>query len=145
MDNPNWLKYWRISATATLTNQNFFALKLPPPNTPDYQDWSEKLPQSQGGLTRQGYKHVTILWDQMTFEQFRTLNRIVESSITSGVIYLTLDRGDGTKLLNDFVDAHGVAHPLEHTMISNAKGVVHQNIILTVNAVVIDNDPSTVL
>lgn len=145
MDNPNWVKYWRISATSTLTNQNFFALGLPPVNTPNYVDYSEKLPQSQGGQTRQGYKNITLLWDLMTFEQFRILNSIVEAAIAAGTIYATIDRADGTKLVNDFIDISGKPFPLDHTIIANARGVVHQNVTLTINNITIVADPSTIL
>lgn len=145
MDNGKWVLYWRISATATLTNQNFFALGLPPPNTPPYQNYSEKLPQSQGGQARQGYKYVTLLWDSLDYLQFRTLTRIVEAAITAGTIYATIDRADGTKLVNDFIDISGKPFPLEHTIIANARGVVHQNVTLVINNITITADPSTVI
>lgn len=145
MNNSRWLLYWRISSTSTLTNQNFFALGLPPPNTPDYKDFAQKLPRSQGGLSRQGYKNITLLWDAMTFEQFKTLTRIVDAAITAGSIYATIDKADGTGLANSFIDVHGVAQPIDHTPVSNGRGVVYQNVTLTITAIVVDNDPSTVL
>lgn len=145
MENPNWLKYWRLSSTSTLTNQNLFVLKIPPPSLPDYKDYTQKLPRSQGGLARQGYRNITLLWDLMTFEQFRILTSIVEAAISAGTIYATIDRGDGSGLLNDFIDILGVPQPLEHTMISQARGTVHQNVVLTITNITITDNPSTVL
>lgn len=145
MDNPKWLLYWRLSATATLTNQNFFALGLPPVNTPDYKDYSQLLPKSQGGVSRQGYTNISLLWDGLDFEQFRTLTRIVEAAITAGSIYATIDKADGSGLLNSFVDIHGVPAPLEYAPVSNGKGVMFQNVLLRVTNITVDNDPSTIL
>lgn len=145
MDNPLWLKYWRISATSTLTNQNFFALGLPPVNTPEYKDYSQKLPRSQGGLVRQGYKNITLLWDELDFLQFKTLTDIVEAAITAGALYATIDKADGTGLANSFIDVHGVAQPLDHTVVSNGRGVVYSNVTLVLTNITVDADPSTVL
>lgn len=145
MDNGKWLLYWRISATSTLTNQNFFTLGLPPPSTPDYRDYAQKLPRSQGGLARQGYKNITLLWDEMDFTQFKTLTDIVEAAITAGALYATIDKADGTGLSNSFIDVHGIAQPVDHTVVSNGRGIVYQNVTLTLTNITVDADPSTVL
>lgn len=145
MDNPLWLLYWRISATSTLTNRNFFVLGLPPPNTPDYKDYAQKLSRSQGGLARQGYKNITILWDSLDFLQFKTLTDIVEAGITAGSLYATIEKADGTGLANSFIDVHGIVQPLDHTVVSNARGIVYQNVTLVLTNITVDNDPSTVL
>lgn len=145
MENPKWLLYWRLSATSTLARKHFFALGLPPVNTPDYKSYSELLPQGQGGQTRQGYKNVALLWNEMDFVQFRTLTRIVEAAILAGSIYATIDKADGTGLVNSFIDCHGVAFPLEYTPVSDARGVVYQNVTLRINAIVVDSDPSALV
>lgn len=144
MENPKWILYWRLSATSTLARQNLYALGLPPVNTPDYKTYSELVPQSQGGQARQGYINGRLLWDELDFLQFRTLTRIVEAAIVAGTIYATLPKGNGTALLNDFIDVHGVPIPLEYQPVSNARGVVYANVVLVINAIVVDSDPSTV-
>lgn len=143
MDNPKWILYWRLSATATLLHQNLYALGLPPVNLGDYRTYSELVPQSQGGQVRQGYINTRLLWDDLDFVQFRTLTRIVEAAITAGTIYATVAKGNGTGLLNDFIDISGVPLPLEYQPVSNARGVIFQNVTLTINAIVVNNDPST--
>lgn len=145
MDNPKWLLYWRLSATSTLTRKHFFALGLPPVNTPDYKPFSQLVPQSQGGQARQGYINIKMLWDSLDFFQLRTLNRIVEAAITAGTIYATVDKADATGFINSFVDISGVPSPLEFQPIANARGVVYQNVILTINNVTVTSDPSALL
>lgn len=145
MDNPKWLLYWRLSANSTLARKHFFALGLPPVNTPDYKSYSERLPQGQGGQTRQGYKNVALLWDSLDHIQMRTLTRIVEAAILAGSIYATIDKADGTGLANSFIDCHGQPFPLEYTPISNARGVVYQNVTLRINNITVDADPSALV
>jgi hypothetical protein len=103
------------------------------------------LPQGKGGQTRQGYINAAILWDSLDYVQMRTLTRIVEAAITAGSIYATIPKDDGTGLLNAFIDIHGQPFPLEYTPISNARGVVYQSVILRINAVVVDADPSALI
>lgn len=146
MDNPKWITYWRISSTSGgLNHGHLFALGLPPVSLPDYKTYQELVPQSQGGLTRQGYISDTLLWNEMDFFQLRTLTRIVEAAIIAGVIYATVPKDNGTKLLNSFVDVHGLPHPLTWQPVQNGRGVMYANVTLTINAIVVDADPSTVI
>lgn len=143
MDNPRWILYWRLSATSTLARKNLYALGLPPVNLGDYKTYSELVSQSQGGQVRQGYVNSRLLWDELDFLQFKVLTGIVEAAITAGTIYATVPKDNGTGLINAFIDIHGVPIPLEYQPVSNARGVVFQNVTLTINAAVVDNDPST--
>jgi hypothetical protein len=141
-----WLLYWRIATTSGgLAAGHFFARKLPPPSQPVYLDYSVKAPQSQGGLTRQGYDNIRLLWDEMDGLQLKTLRGLVEAGITAGALYLTIDRADGTGIVNDFIDVHGLPQPVEFQPVQNGRGMVFTNVTLMVNALVIDNDPSLVL
>lgn len=145
-DNTKWITYWRIAATSgALPMGRFFALGLPPPNTPLYRPFTATLPQTKGGMSRQGYNNIAILWNDMDFEQLRTLRKIVEAGITGGVIYATIDRNYGDKLLNDFIDISGMPQPLTFTPIENTRGVMVQNINLVITNITITADPSTVL
>ena len=143
MDNGKWLLYWRLSATSTLTRKNLFTLGLPPVNLGDYKTYSVLVPQSQGGQTRQGYINAKLLWDEMDFLQLKTLTGIVEAAITAGAIYATLPKDDGTGLINAFINVHGIPIPLEYQPVSNGRGVVYQNVVLAINAIVVDADPAT--
>lgn len=145
MNNPNWLLYWRLSATATLTNQNLFALGLPPVNTASYLAYSKIQPQSQGGATRQGYINLSLLWDSLDFFQLKTLTGIVDAALTAGAIYGTAAKDNGTGLLNAFVDYHGKPVPVTYQPISNARGVSYVNVTLKINNLTITADPSAVI
>ena len=144
MDNGKWVLYWRLSATSTLARKNLYAQGLPPVNLGDYRTYSELVPQSQGGQARQGYINTRLLWDELDFLQFKTLTGIVDAAITAGAIYATVPKDDGTGLLNAFIDIHGIPIPLEHQPVSDARGVVYQNVTLTINNITVDTDPSTV-
>jgi hypothetical protein len=142
----SWLTYWRIAtSSAGLTIGSFFARGLPPPSTPSYRGYTNKVPRSQGGLARQGYKNVTLLWSEMDGLQLNTLTGLVEAGIIAGALYLTVDRGDGSGIKNDFIDVHGQPQPVEYEMIPQAQGVVFGNVSLTIQNVVVDADPSAVL
>ncbi len=143
MDNPRWVLYWRLSATSTLARKNLYAQGLPPVSLGDYKTYSELVPQSQGGQARQGYINSRLLWDALDFRQLKTLTTLVEAAITAGTIYATVPKDDGTGL-NAFVDLHGVPLPLEYQVVSDARGVVYQNVTLTINNITVDTDPSTV-
>lgn len=142
MDNSKWLLYWRLSATSTLTNQNLFALGLPPVNTSNYRTYSQIVPQSQGGATRQGYINIPILWDDMTYNQFYTVFQINEAALTAGTIYATIDKANGTGLVNSFIDISGKPQPLEYTVASNGRGIIYINVTLRINNVTVINDPA---
>lgn len=145
-DNQKWITYWRIAASsAALPLGRFFALGLPPPNLPVYKPFTATLPQSKGGLSRQGYLNINILWNEMDFVQLRTLRRIVEAGITGGALYLTFDRNYGDKLLNDFVDGYGMPQPLTFAPVENGRGVMVQNVNLIVTDITITASPSTVI
>jgi len=144
MDNARWLLYWRIaSSSAGLARGNFFALGLPPPNTTNYRSYTERVPQSQGGIARQGYINISILWDVLDFEQLKTLNRIVEAAITAGIGYASVARDDGSKLLNDFVDVSGIFQPLDYQPVSNGRGTVYQSVTLIMTNLTITANPSS--
>lgn len=144
--SSKWILYWRIaSSSAALPTGHLFARGIPAPTTSRYRSYAVKQPQSKGGLTRQGYINAVMIWNDLDPLQFNALNDIVEASITGGAIYVTLDKGDGTGLADDFVDVHGTAQPLTFEEVPRAQGRVFQAVTLTVTSIVVDNDPSNVL
>lgn len=145
MDNPRWLLFWRIATTENgLARNHFFTLGLPPPDTVNFKSFTELLPQSQGDQTQQGYINCTLLWDVLTAQQGQTLKRIVDAARTAGTCWATVDRSTGSGL-NDFIDVSGKVLPLILAPPSKSRGVVYENVVLTLNALTIENDPSTVL
>ena len=144
-DNSSWILYWRLAPTSgTLAAGYLIALGLPPPDLADYRTYTQKFPQGQGGLNRQGYKHISILWNQMDFSQLTNLTILVDAAITNGSIYATIPKDDGSGL-NAFIDIHGQAGPVEYTPISQGRGVMASNVNLVINNITVDNDPSTII
>lgn len=145
-DMIKWMFYWRIaSASAALPLGRFTALGLPPVNVADYRPFTQEIPRSTGGVARQGHKNISLLWYEMTYNQLKTLTKIVDASVTGGVVYATIDRSFGVKLANDFIDISGVPHPLTFSPIADSWGAVVQNVNLIVTNITITADPSSVI
>lgn len=145
MENPHWLLYWRIATTqGGLTKGNFFVRGLPPPDLPDFSPYAQLVPQSQGGLSEQGYQNITILWNQMTYLQVKVLSDLIDAA-TNSILYATIDRAHGIKLLNDFVDLSGVVQPLQFDYVSQSRGTVFANVRLTITNITILANPSSVV
>lgn len=144
LDLNRWNLYWRISATSTLAGQNFFLLGLPIPQTPNFQQFSALMPQSQGGQSRQGYTNVTLLWSELDRFQAFTLKQIVDTVLAAGTpLYMTVDYSDGTYLPGRFADVSGTPIPLTLIPAGNSQEFVYQNVELRLNNVtVITTNPS---
>lgn len=137
---------WRLHPnSAQLARAYLFAMGIPSPDLPVYRDYSDKFAQSQGGLTRQGYKNVTLLWDDLSVIQFKTLTDLVEAGITAGVIFATIQRNDGTGLQDDWIDISGLPQPLDYQVLPRGEGIMYSNVSLTINAITITSDPSSII
>lgn len=142
----SYITYWRISSTSGgLATGHLYAVGIPPPDVPRYQAFTNRVPQSKGGQGRQGFINFRALWNQLTSEQFYTLNAIVEAAITAGTVYLTVDKNDGNGIKDAFIDVSGVVHPLSYEPVQRSQGLVYQNVELFANNLTVDSDPSTVL
>lgn len=139
-----WNLYWRISTTSTLTGQNFFALGLPVPQTPNFQQFSVLVPQSQGGQTRQGYNNLSLLWSELDRYQAFVLKGIVNTVLSAGTpLYLTVDFSDGSALPGSFIDISGTPIPLTLIPGGDTQELVYPNVELKVNNCTIVNNPAT--
>lgn len=144
LDNSKWILYWRISTTSTLARRNFFAIGLPPPQTPVFETYSELIPQSQGGQSRQGYINATILWDVLTRPQAFLLNTMVEAVLAAGTeLYMTLDYSTGDYEANTFADVRGTVWPLVLQPIASSQGIIYQNVELKLNNITAITVPAT--
>lgn len=138
---------WRIATTeAGLQYGAFALLNVPIPTQAPYYDHSSVVPQSDGRQASHGYTNITLLWDELTQSEMNALRSIVHDvRIKLGVIYLTIERQDGTTPASSFIDISGNpgvlrwtgASPYNRTMQKSGK-----NIELFVNHVTIINDPS---
>ena len=144
LDFNRWNLYWRISTTSTLARKNFFLLGLPPPQTPVFETYSQLVPQSQGGQSRQGYINATLLFESLDRYQAFVLNQIVETVLTAGTeLYMTIDYADGTYLPGTFADVRGTPWPLVLQPIANSQGVMYSNVELKLNNITVVAVPAT--
>jgi len=140
-----WERLFRISSNSTLTNKHFFTWELPPVADCLYRDFSERVPQALGAETRQGYKNVTLFWEQMTYLQGFTLRTILEEVTAGNELYLTIPRANGEGGYYDFIDVSGYYTMPDWDFPPRARGLIYQGVELKVNNLTIVNDPSDVL
>jgi hypothetical protein len=141
-----WNYLWRISTTSSLTNRHFFAYGIPAPDNILYKTFSERVPQSQGGETQQGYFNLQMEWDVLLPTQAYILRSLIQTVLTAGTdIYLTVDRANGQGFENDFIDIHGKATMPDFDSIPRTKNNAYAGVVWRVNNIAVDNDPSTVL
>lgn len=134
---------WRISATSTLGHSYFFVMGLPMPNIYSFTLYATLLPAGLGGMAAMGKPTIKLYWSELTFLQFNTLSRIINTVLAGdGVVYLTADRNDGSGFCNNWANVHGVTAPLDYTIRDDSRGVMYQNVILFVTDVVIDQYPA---
>lgn len=137
-----WTTYWRIATSlAGLTKGHLFARGLPPPDTTRYLDYSEKLLLGQGGKDKQGFINLTLQWDDLDFLQGKVLRALVDAGTT---LYLTVDRSDGTGLLNDFIDISGRPDLSDLVPTRKSRGIIYPGVELFVNNITVENDPSNI-
>jgi hypothetical protein len=125
---------------------NFFILRLPRPDLVTYADHATRFPAGRGGESRQGFESVSVLWNRLSASQAATLRRIIEAAEVTGgqgngTLYLTLPKANAGG--EYWIDVSGIALMPEWTPEGGeAQGYV--NVLLRLNAVTVENDPSTV-
>lgn len=139
---------WRISTTeAGLARGNFFIWELPPPSLPDYQNFSERVPEAEGGEATVGYAKLELTWENVSPHVLRTLRRLVQTSLDGTKdLYLTIDRSNGEGSGYDWVDVKGIPHIPEKRVgrnSSGSRGTFLSSVLLRVNNITIVNDPAT--
>lgn len=140
---------WRIGVSEAGLAY-FLAIPLPPPDVAVYRDASQEISKSRGGVARHGYKSVTLQWNRLTAAQGALLRDYVQDALDSagGVLFLTIDRANGTAPTFDWIDVSG--RPQLPEFSSSLPTYVQgghrgfNNVSLRVNNLSIVNDPSTV-
>ena len=140
---------WRIAITeADLEFGYLFALDIPPPTTPSFEDHSERIAQGQGGIATLGYARAEWLWTNVIpTTTFLIRDTVKQALLTANNrIFITLDRSNGTKPGRDWIDVSAVPHIPVHQMgspNSGASNAFHSQLTLVLNNIQIINDPST--
>lgn len=99
---------WRIAATEVgLDRGLFISHRLPMPETIAFQDWSEELASAEGATNRAGYVRCVMAWTRITRPQLFKFRRIVTSLGRNVPLFMTVDRNNGTKGSEEWIDISG--------------------------------------
>lgn len=138
---------YRLATTEAglATGANFFILQLPRPDLVTYADHAARFPAGRGGESRQGFESVSLLWNRLSASQAATLRRIITAAEVTGgpgngTLYLTLPKANAS---SGWIDVSGIALMPEWVP-EGGEAQGYGNVLLRLNAVTVENDPSTV-
>lgn len=137
--------YFRLAASeAGLAKGYLFAMGVPPPTNLEYKDHSERVPQGEGGESRHGFHVLLWTWERLTLLQLKVICDIVFNS--SGLVYCSSPRSNGATEGYGWVDAYGrpsLSDPSPVGPIASATGIIVGNVSLTLNNLIIVNNPAS--
>jgi hypothetical protein len=112
------------------------------PSLATYKEYTEKASRGEGGVSRHGYRNCPVLWQKMTRAQAAALRRYVDDA-GLGLLYLTVQRLDGSNPTADWIDISG--YPDLSDIAATAPMLfegshMHQNVLLTLNNVTVVNE-----
>lgn len=139
--------FYRIALTQAglESGANFFVRGLPRPDLPTFADFTERVPQSQGGEARQGYINGSLLWLRLDSGAAGVLRGLIEQAEAgAGLLYLTVPRTDAKAIGPSWIDVSGIP------IMPNWEGLqgspfVYENVVLRLNNVTVLATPSTVM
>lgn len=141
---------WRISLTeAGLDKGSFHNYGIPAPDTGMYTDSTTAATRSDGSQSLHGYRQVTLSWGRLTALQLAVIREFIDDARSgAGLLYLTIDRGDGSAPGRDWIDVFGKPHrqpqlTQEGPIGSSIGQPSYQNVRLFVNDLTVVNDPSS--
>lgn len=140
---------YRIGTTEALL-AHFVARRIPPPDLVTFQEYTTRRAQSTGGQARQGYANCSVLWGSLTALQARALKKLIETAEASGgsgngTLWLTIPQSDASHAGQGWVDVSGTAIMPDWEPAQDGHGQLYENVVLRLNNVTVENDPSTVL
>lgn len=140
---------WRISLTeAGLAKGSFRNFRIPPPSIAFYTDHTTAVTRSDGSQGLHGFQQLTMLFDILSGQQMSVVRGFIDDArSTTGFLFLTIDRGDGSEPGPAWIDITGRAH--RQPQLSQAGPIVgsqgqnhYTGAQLFLNNVTVVNDPS---
>jgi hypothetical protein len=137
--------YRLATSLADLTRGALKARGLPPPDLPDYKDFSARVNRNDGGQALRGFNYVSWLWDELTLAQAADLVRLAETALDAGTpLYLTIDLGWGGRYSRGrWVDVSGTPVVPQVTPVAKRGAWIAQNVELRVVDLTVENDPAS--
>lgn len=153
MINPSsWYTKYRIATSLAGLASGFFFVgnRLPEPQKVFFQPYSVQRAQRRGGEARHGFSQTSLLWKDLLSAQANFLwNLVTVAEVTDGVgngtIFLTVPRTDASSSGVSWIDVSGTVAMPEFQIIDFTHGLMYANVLLKLNNVTIENEPSTVL
>lgn len=136
----------RISLTeAGLSSGYFYLHKIGIPSSVQLVPFAELVPVSDGGQSRHGFQSCQITWANPDQKTIYKIKKYMEDSLSgTRLLFLTIPKNDGSTLGRSYIDVSGVVIPFYGQESGNfgSPGVVFNGFTLTINNLVILNDPS---
>ena len=133
---------WRISLTSTLTKGYFRDLGIPRPSEATFLDYSEIVPQSQGGESKQGYQNITLVWERLNRNQLYQLE-LFRANAIAGLLYFTIEKANGESPGVDWIDCSGTPGVIQFANEPKSRGNVKTGVQWVVRAITVLNDPAS--
>jgi hypothetical protein len=133
---------WRISLTSNLAKGYWRNLGIPRPTEYTYRTYSQVVPQSQGGTSRQGYINMLLVWERLNRQQLAILESF-RSGAGAGLLYLTVDRSNGSSYGFDWVDISCYPGSLEYAAEPGSRGNVYTGTQWKLNNITTINVPAS--
>jgi hypothetical protein len=139
---------WNYRVSTALADLPKGALKargLPPPDLPDYKDFSTRVNLNDGGQALRGFNYVSLLWDELTLAQAADVVRLAETALDAGTaLYLTIDLGWGGRYSRGrWVDVSGTPIVPQVVPVARKGAWIAQNVELRVVDLTVENDPAS--
>ena len=133
---------WRISLTSSLAKGYFRDLGLPRPSEYTYRAYSEAIPTGTGGVTLQGNINMLLVWSRLNREQLTILESF-RSGVGTGVLYMTVDRSNGSSFGFDWVDVSGYPGELQYSDEAGSRGNVKTGVQMILNNITVLATPAS--
>lgn len=149
--NQFYTKYRVASSLAGLATGHFFVgNRLDQPQRVFFRPYSVQRLQRRGGEVRHGFSQTSLLWKDLLAPQVNFLWELITAvevtdGVGNGTLFFTVPRVDASSSGVSWIDISGIVIMPDFQISDFSHGLIYTNILLKLNDVTIENEPSTVL
>lgn len=110
-----------------------------------YRNFTEEVPQAEGGQLQQGYENVTIRWESANSKTTTFIRNIVQDALDNDKrLYLTIPWNNG-RGQNRWLNVYGIPHQIdpEEEGRWGGTGIAYANVTLFVNNLTVLGEATT--
>lgn len=139
---------WRIAVSEDRIPMGWFKARgVPPPDGFSYRNHAVKVNRYNGATGKHGYQNASIVWTRLTNYQATVLAELINfarDDSANGYLYMTIPRVDGEQHGMGWVDVYGYPNLSDLSASSPffATGIMINNVELSLNNIIIINDPA---